>query len=105
MRVWSSQPCYDAITSHRLRSTGRSVGGKTARARCTFREIGPYPPAQAPESPYFPRLEAEVARCGETPFPPDSNACAVTRAHKFRKKRNDVQAKTYIYKYTFLNPV
>ena len=31
-----------------------------ARGRRAFRESGPSPPAQAPESPYLPRFEAEV---------------------------------------------
>ena len=38
----------------------RSVGRSAARGTRPRRESDPSPPTQAPESPYFPRFEAEL---------------------------------------------
>ena len=50
-----------------------SVGRSAARGTRPRRESDPSPPAQAPESPYFPRFEAELGEMRENgprqPFP------------------------------------
>ena len=78
--------CAPAVQKRRvLRARGRSAGWamqhsfsdrclsvvrSAARGRRAFRESDPSPPAQAPESPYFPRFEAEVGRRPNCPRQP-----------------------------------